>query len=82
MDAPRACWSARRSRRLALYAFYRVERTAAAPLLPLHYFRRRNFTASQICAIFMGGAYMGGFILSPLLDAVRARLLAVADRAA
>jgi EmrB/QacA subfamily drug resistance transporter len=52
---------------IAFYAFYRVEQTAAAPLLPLHYLRRRNFTASQICSVFMGGAYMGGFILGPLL---------------
>ena len=47
--------------------FYRVEKAAAAPLLPLHYFKRRNFTASQVCGLFMGGAYMGGFVLSPLL---------------
>lgn len=52
---------------IAIYAFVRVERTADAPLLPLHYLRRRNFTASQICSFFMGGAYMGGFILGPLL---------------
>lgn len=47
--------------------FYRVERTAAAPLMPLHYFSRRNFTAAQLCGLFMGAAYMGGFVLSPLL---------------
>ena len=35
--------------------------------MPLRYFGRRNFTASQICGLFMGGAYMGGFVLSPLL---------------
>lgn len=52
---------------IGLVWFYRVERAAAAPLLPLHYFRRRNFTASQLCGLFMGGAYMGGFVLSPLL---------------
>ena len=52
---------------IGLVLFYRVERVAAAPLLPLHYFRRRNFTASQVCGLFMGGAYMGGFVLSPLL---------------
>ncbi len=52
---------------IGLAWFYRVERDAAAPLLPLHYFRRRNFTASQLCGLFMGGAYMGGFVLSPLL---------------
>jgi EmrB/QacA subfamily drug resistance transporter len=47
--------------------FFRVERDAAAPLLPLHYLRRRNFTATQLSSLFMGGAYMGGFVLSPLL---------------
>ena len=52
---------------IGLYAFYRVERTAEAPLLPLSYFRRRNFTASQVCSMFMGAAYMGGFVLSPLI---------------
>ncbi|MGH2759266.1 MAG: MFS transporter [Actinomycetota bacterium] len=52
---------------IGLTWFYRVERAAAAPLLPLHYFKRRNFTASQLCGLFMGGAYMGGFVLSPLL---------------
>ncbi len=52
---------------IGLYWFYRVEQSAIAPLMPLHYFNRRNFTASQICGLFMGGAYMGGFVLSPLL---------------
>jgi EmrB/QacA subfamily drug resistance transporter len=52
---------------VALYAFFKIERTAPAPLMPLHYLRRRNFAASQICSFFMGGAYMGGFILGPLL---------------
>jgi EmrB/QacA subfamily drug resistance transporter len=52
---------------IALYAFFRVEQRAPAPLLPLHYLRRRNFTFTQICSFFMGGAYMGGFILGPLL---------------
>ena len=52
---------------VGLYAFYRVERTADAPLLPLAYFGRRNFTASQLCSMFMGAAYMGGFVLSPLI---------------
>ncbi|HYZ92399.1 MAG TPA: MFS transporter [Actinomycetota bacterium] len=52
---------------LGLAWFYRVEGKAAAPLLPLRYFQRRNFTATQISALFMGAAYMGGFVLSPLL---------------
>ncbi len=52
---------------IGLYGFVKVERSALAPLLPLHYFNRRNFTATQLCGLFMGGAYMGGFVLSPLL---------------
>jgi predicted MFS family arabinose efflux permease len=52
---------------LGLWWFLRVERTAAAPLMPLHYFRRRNFTASQLASLFIGIVYMGGFVLSPLL---------------
>lgn len=52
---------------LAAVAFVSVERRAAAPLIPLEYFRRRNFVfpvGAMACAQF---AYMGGFILSPLL---------------
>jgi MFS family permease len=52
---------------VGLYGFLKIEQVAAAPLMPLHYFQRRNFTASQVCGLFMGGAYMGGFVLSPLL---------------
>ncbi len=47
--------------------FVRIERRTAEPILPLEFFGRRNFTASittQFCANF---AYMGSFIISPLL---------------
>lgn len=48
-------------------AFVFVESRVAFPLLPLAFFRRRNFTASLLAALFSGAAYMGGFILAPLL---------------
>lgn len=52
---------------LLLWRFVRIERRAEHPLLPLRFFRERNFSASlaaQFCANF---AYMGGFIVTPLL---------------
>ena len=50
---------------LAAFAF--VESQVAYPLLPLEFFRRRNFTASMLAALFSGAAYMGGFVLAPLM---------------
>ena len=50
-----------------LAAFVAVESRVEHPLLPLEFFRRRNFTASVLAALFSGAAYMGGFILAPLL---------------
>lgn len=50
-----------------LAAFVFVESRVAFPLLPLSFFRRRNFTASLLAALFSGAAYMGGFVLAPLL---------------
>lgn len=50
-----------------LVAFVLVERRSDHPLIPLEYFRRRNFTfgmANQFAANF---AYMGGFYLTPFL---------------
>ena len=52
---------------LVLVAFVAVERRAEAPLLPLHYFRRPNFTFPVANQFFTNFAYMGGFILTPLL---------------
>jgi EmrB/QacA subfamily drug resistance transporter len=52
---------------LMLVAFIAVERRAAHPLLPLGYLRRRNFSfplLTQFCTNF---AYMGGFVITPLL---------------
>ncbi len=52
---------------LALLVFVRVERRARHPLVPLDFFRRRNFVAPMVSGFFMQFAYMGGFIITPLL---------------
>ena len=52
---------------VGLVAFIAIEKRVAFPLLPLALFRRRNFTASMLGSLFSGAAYMGGFVLSPLL---------------
>jgi EmrB/QacA subfamily drug resistance transporter len=52
---------------LGLVLFVRVERRAEAPLLPLSFFGRRNFTAPILSSAFMSAAYMGAFVLAPLL---------------
>jgi EmrB/QacA subfamily drug resistance transporter len=52
---------------VALWAFVRCERRAADPLLPLEFFRRRDFTASLVAQGMSNFAYMGGFIVTPLL---------------
>lgn len=46
--------------------FVRAERRATAPLLPLEFLRRRNFSAPIVASAFTGAAYMGGFVLAPL----------------
>ncbi|MEM9406722.1 MAG: MFS transporter, partial [Acidobacteriota bacterium] len=52
---------------LGLLAFLAIERRAAEPLLPLEFFTRRNFTAPIVTMSFMGAAYMGAFVLAPLV---------------
>lgn len=52
---------------LLLVWFARVESRTAHPLLPMRYFRRRNFTFPMINQFFANFTYMGGFILTPLL---------------
>jgi MFS family permease len=52
---------------LALVAFVRVERRAAHPLLRLDYFRRVTFTAPLAANALNQFAYMGGFVVTPLL---------------
>jgi MFS family permease len=56
---------------IGLTAFWRVERRAVSPVLPLGWLRRRNFTLPIAAQMFANFAYMGGFILAPrLLDGV------------
>jgi EmrB/QacA subfamily drug resistance transporter len=47
--------------------FVRTERRAEHPLLPLEFFRRPNFTAALVAQFGSNFAYMGGFIVTPLL---------------
>ena len=50
-----------------LVGFLVAERRAAAPMLDLRYFRRRNFTGPLIAQPLSQFAYMGGFVIAPLL---------------
>ncbi len=52
---------------VGLGLFIAIEQRVTFPLLPLGLFRRRNFTASMLGSLFSGAAYMGGFVLAPLL---------------
>lgn len=52
---------------LLLVWFARVESRVDAPLLPLRYFRQRNFTFPIVNQFLANFTYMGGFILTPLL---------------
>ncbi len=57
---------------VGLAAFVRVERRTPHPLIPLGWFRHRNFTVPVAIGFFVQFGYMGGFILAPkLLDEVR-----------
>ena len=62
-----ACTSAWITTVLMLLAFiYRV-RHAANPIIPAHYFRRRNFVMPMALRATANFAYFGGFFLFPLL---------------
>ena len=52
---------------MGLYAFIRAEQRADHPLLPLAFFRQRDFSASLGSQFASNFAYMGGFILAPTL---------------
>jgi EmrB/QacA subfamily drug resistance transporter len=51
---------------LAIVSFVRVETRVTDPLLPLEFFRSRNFSATLITNGFTSAAYMGAFIIAPL----------------
>jgi EmrB/QacA subfamily drug resistance transporter len=52
---------------LAAIGFVLVERNAAEPLLPLQYLRQRNFGFAIAAGALSNFAYLGGFVLAPLL---------------
>jgi len=52
---------------LLLVWFVQVERSTEYPLIPLPYFRRRNFAFPIVNQFFTNFAYMGGFIVTPFL---------------
>jgi len=47
--------------------FVAIERRVASPLIPLDFFTRRNFAVPAVGQFCMNFAYMGGFIVTPLL---------------
>ena len=51
----------------SLVAFVRLERRVEFPLLRLDYFRRRNFTGPLINHPLSQFAYMGSFLISPIM---------------
>jgi MFS family permease len=51
---------------VAFPSFVAVERRAAAPVLPLEWFGRRDITLPCLASFAMNFAYMGGFFLTPL----------------
>jgi EmrB/QacA subfamily drug resistance transporter len=52
---------------LAIVAFVAVERRAAEPLVPLSWLRRRNVVAPLGAQALSNFAYMGGFLITPVL---------------
>ena len=52
---------------MLLVWFVLVERATEHPLIPLPYFRRRNFAFPIVNQFFTNFAYMGGFIVTPFL---------------
>jgi len=52
---------------IAAWAFWVHEGRTASPLLPHRYLRRRNFALPILMLALMNAAYMGSFVLTPLL---------------
>jgi MFS family permease len=50
-----------------LVAFVLVEQRTKAPLLALEYFGRRNFSAAMLAGAFLAAAYMGAFVIAPIV---------------
>ena len=51
---------------LGLVAFVAIERRVEDPLLPLEFFRARNFSATLVTNATTSAAYMGAFVIAPL----------------
>jgi MFS family permease len=52
---------------LGLAAFVWIEKRVEAPLMPLDFFRSRNFSATLVTNAFTSAAYMGAFVVAPIL---------------
>lgn len=52
---------------VALYFFVRAEKSASEPMLPLKWFRTRNVAFPVLSLSLTNFAYMGGFMVVPLL---------------
>ena len=52
---------------LGLIAFVRIEARVQDPLLPLSMLRDRSFSATLVTNAFNSAAYMGAFVIAPLL---------------
>lgn len=52
---------------LAAWAFVRQERACPHPLIPVSYFRSRNFSGSMAGLLLISVAYQGGFVVLPLM---------------
>lgn len=52
---------------ILLMLFARIERRSPHPLLPLEFLARRNFVLPLLIGFTLQFAYMGGFIISPLI---------------
>ena len=52
---------------VTIWAFVAIERHAAHPMVPLEWFRRRNYAGPVVASATANAAYMGGFILAPQL---------------
>ena len=52
---------------VGIRAFVSIEQRSAAPMLPIRYFRRRDFSLPMLTSATMQFAYMGGFVITPAL---------------
>ena len=52
---------------VAVGAFVAIEQRTAHPMIPLEWFRRRNYAGPVVASATANAAYMGGFILAPQL---------------